>query len=142
MIHYTNQTEALTASQLTGFFVGWPSPPSPETHLDILKGSYRVVLATDSDTGQVIGFVNAISDGVLSAYIPLLEVLMEYRGRGIGSELIRRLQVLLEGLYMVDLVCDPELEAYYTRLGFSPLLAMTRRDFDSQSGRKPGPKAR
>ena len=142
MIQYTSHTEDLNSSQLAGFFEGWPNPPSPETHLEILRGSYRVVLAIDSDTGQVVGFVNAISDGVLAAYIPLLEVLPDYRGRGIGSELVRRLQAQLEGLYMVDLVCDPELEAYYARLGFSPLLAMTQRDFDSQNGRKPGPKAR
>jgi ribosomal protein S18 acetylase RimI-like enzyme len=142
MIQYTSRTDDLTPSQLTGFFEGWPNPPSPETHLEILRGSYRVMLAVDTDTDRVVGFVNAISDGVLAAYIPLLEVLPEYRGRGIGSELVRRLQALLEGLYMVDLVCNPELESYYTRLGFAPLLAMIRRDFDAQSGRKPGPKVR
>ncbi len=29
---------------------------------------------------SVVGFVNALSDGRLSAYIPLLEVLPDYRG--------------------------------------------------------------
>jgi ribosomal protein S18 acetylase RimI-like enzyme len=142
MIQYTCSIEAITPSQLEGFFEGWPNPPSARTHLRILQGSYRVVLAVDTDTGQVVGFVNAISDGVLAAYIPLLEVRPEYRGRGIGSELVRHLQALLAGLYMVDLVCDPKLEAYYTRLGFTPARAMVQRDFKVQNGRMPDPKAR
>jgi len=54
---------------------------------------------------------------VLSAYIPLLEVLPEWQGRGIGTELMRRLLDRLRGLYMVDLCCDAELEPFYRRLG-------------------------
>jgi precorrin-8X/cobalt-precorrin-8 methylmutase len=65
----------------------------------------------------VIGFVTAVSDGVVSAYVPLLEVLPSYRRRGIGTELIRRLLARLDGLYMVDLACDEELVPFYERLG-------------------------
>lgn len=73
--------EGITAVQLAGgFFEGWPNPPSPETHLRILKGSYAVSIAINDD--QVVGFVNAISDGVSSAFIPLLEVLPTYPGAG------------------------------------------------------------
>ena len=54
---------------------------------------------------------------MLSAYIPLLEVLPEYQGTGIGTELMRRLLAELRDLYMVDLVCDPQLENFYRRFG-------------------------
>ena len=57
---------------------------------------------------SVVGFVTAVSDGVLSAYIPLLEVLPEYQDRGIGSELMRRILEQLDDLYMVDVLCDAE----------------------------------
>jgi ribosomal protein S18 acetylase RimI-like enzyme len=67
----------------------------------------------------VVGFVTAISDGVLSAYIPLLEVLPEYQGRGIGAELVRRLLDRLGGLYMVDLCCDEDVVGFYERLGLA-----------------------
>ncbi len=63
----------------------------------------------------MVGFVTAISDGVLSAFIPLLEVLPERQGEGIGTELVRRLLAELEDFYMVDLMCDPELETFYSR---------------------------
>jgi ribosomal protein S18 acetylase RimI-like enzyme len=116
MIVYEEDASAVAPEQLEGFFVGWPSPPSPERHLELLRGSAHVVLARDED-GRVVGFVTAISDGVLSAYIPLLEVLPEYQGRGIGTELMRRMLAKLRGLYMVDLSCDAALEPFYRRLG-------------------------
>jgi len=45
MIRFTDQITDLSPSNLQGFFVGWPNPPSPETHLELLKNSDAVVLA-------------------------------------------------------------------------------------------------
>jgi ribosomal protein S18 acetylase RimI-like enzyme len=135
LIRYTSDVGGVTAEQLTGFFEGWLSQPSPETHLRILEGSDEVVLAIDDESGAVVGFVTAITDGVLSAYVPLLEVLPEYRGRGIARELVSRLREALAGYYMVDLVCDEALAPFYEALGFRRALAMAIRDYDSQSGR-------
>ena len=115
MIEYVDDLAGVEAEHLEGFFVGWPNPPSPERHLEILRGSSHVVLARDGE--RVVGFVTAISDGVLSAYIPLLEVLPEYQGRGIGTELVRRLLAEVGDLYMVDLVCDADVVPFYERLG-------------------------
>ena len=119
MIEYADRLDGIEPRDLEGFFVGWPSPPSPERHLEVLRGSAAVVLGRDGE--RVVGFVNAVSDGVLSAYIPLLEVLPDYQGRGIGSELVRRLVARLDELYMIDLCCDAELEPFYRRLGFLTL---------------------
>jgi ribosomal protein S18 acetylase RimI-like enzyme len=115
VIEYADEPAGVEPGQLEGFFVGWPKPPSPERHLEILRGSSHVVLARDGE--RVVGFVTAISDGVISAYIPLLEVLPEYQGRGIGAELVRRLLARLGDLYMVDLCCDEDVVAFYERLG-------------------------
>ena len=115
MIVYTDSTVGVEPGQLDGFFVGWLKPPSPERHLEILRGSHAVVLAREE--GKVVGFVTAVGDGVLSAHIPLLEVLPDYQGQGIGSELMRRMLEALGGLYMVDLCCDADLEPFYARLG-------------------------
>ena len=139
MIDYTDSVVAVTPNQLDGFFVGWPSPPSPATHLRLLAGSDHVVLAVDRESSRVVGFVTAISDGLLSAYIPLLEVLPTYRGRGIGTELMRRMLAKLRDLYMVDLLCDPELQPFYERLGMRPAAGMLVRNYDRQSGLPPDP---
>lgn len=134
-IQYLQSIGGITAAQLTGgFFVGWPNPPSPETHLRLLAGSDHIVLAVDAQTGAVVGFITAITDGVLSAYIPLLEVLPGYQGRGIGQELVRRMLDQLRHLYMVDLLCDVELQPYYAKSGMRPATGMLLWNYDRQSG--------
>jgi GNAT superfamily N-acetyltransferase len=115
VIEYVESADGVEARHLEGFFVDWPQPPALERRLELLRGSDHVVLARAPE--RVVGFVTAISDGVLSAYVPLLEVLPEYRGRGIGTELMRRLLARLGDLYMVDLCCDAGLEPFYRRLG-------------------------
>jgi ribosomal protein S18 acetylase RimI-like enzyme len=120
MPSYVDSAAGLRSDQLTGgFFVGWPSPPTAERHLDILRGSDAVVIAIDADA--VVGYATAISDGALSAFIPLLEVLPAYQHQGIATELVRRLLAQLDHLYMVDVCCDADLEPFYQRLGFNNL---------------------
>ncbi len=134
MITYTTSLEGITPDNLRGFFVGWPQPPTPETHLRLLRGSSQVVLALDDTTGSVVGFITAVSDGVLSAYIPLLEVLPAYQHQGIGGELVRRLLDDLRHLYMIDLVCDPDMQPFYERFGLRSYHAMLKRNYDRQAG--------
>lgn len=133
MVSYTDSLDGITAERLDGFFVGWKNPPSPETHLKVLTSSHAVMLAVDDTDNRVVGFINAIGDGIMSAYIPLLEVLPDYRGQGIGSQLVRRMLDKLKNLYMVDLTCDPELQSFYLRLGMKRSIGMMIRNFDRQS---------
>ena len=132
MLSYRRDLENVTPDKLTGFFVGWLNPPSPEAHLRILKGSSHVVLVWEED--RVVGFVTAISDGVLAAYVPLLEVLPPYQKRGVGQELMRRMLESLGGLYMVDLLCDDDLQAFYERVGMRRSQGMMVRNYARQSG--------
>lgn len=116
---FATDAGCVTPHQCTGFFVGWPLPPSPEQLVAVLDGSYRRVVALDGQ--RVVGFINAISDGVLTAFIPWLEVLPDYQGHGLGRELVRRLLEELGGMYSIDLCCDPELIPYYEKQGFLSL---------------------
>ncbi len=132
MIVYRDSIRGVTADKLRGFFAGWQKALSPEAHLKVLAGSDHVVLAIDQETDRVVGFVTAISDGVLSAYIPLLEVLPDYQRCGIGTELMRRMLSKLSGLHMIDVVCDRELEPFYARFGMKACAAMIVRNRDAQ----------
>jgi len=134
MIKYIFDLAGVEPGQLQGFFVGWPKPPSPETHLEILSGSDAFVLALDETTGHAVGFITAITDGVVSAYIPLLEVLPAYQKRGIGRELVHRMFARLKDFYMIDLLCDPELQPYYASFGMKPVAGMMIRNYEKQSG--------
>ena len=137
MVEYLHNVESVEPAQLRGFFEGWPQPPSPEVHLRILQRADEVVVARDSDTGTVVGFVTALTDGVLTAYLPLLEVLPRFRRQGIGRELVRRILERLSDLYMVDLLCDAELQSFYASLGMRPATGMSIRRFEFQSGALP-----
>ena len=93
-----------------------------------------MLLARDDATGAVVGFITAISDGVSCAYIPHLEVLPAYQGSGIGSELVRRMLERLRQIYMIDLICDTDVQPFYARLGMQPYTGMILRNYDRQSG--------
>ena len=112
MIRYIYSAKNIQSEQIEGFFTNWQEPLSPKLHLKLLQNSDEVVLALDNETDRVVGFVTAITDKVLSAYIPLLEVLPNYQGKGIGSELMRLMFERLQQFYMVDLLCDYKLESF------------------------------
>lgn len=113
MIRYINQVEQIELKQLKGFFVGWPNPPKEEQHLELLRNSQYKWIAIDEEAERVVGFITAISDQVLSAYIPLLEVLPQYKGRGIGTRLVEKMLDSLSEFYIVDLVCDDDIQPFY-----------------------------
>lgn len=129
MISYSTDISSLAEDDLAGFFVGWPTPPSTEQHLAVLRGSYRVVIARSD--GEVVGFVNMISDGVLTAFVPWLEVRPEFHGQGIGTELMRRIVAEARHFYSIDLTCDESLRPYYERLGMAALTGMGLRNRDA-----------
>jgi len=116
MIVYSENLRNITPEMLEGFFAGWKKYPDKNIHLEILKNSDFALIAMDDN--KVVGFINAISDKILSAYIPLLEVLPEYQERGIGTELVKRMKILLKDLYMVEVVCDAELQKFYSKFRF------------------------
>ncbi len=126
---YASDPSTIDADRLRGgFFEGWGAPWTPERHLRHLHGAEAVELAVDPATGDVVGFATAIGDGGNVAFVPLLEVLPAWRGRGIGRELLRRLLARLADRYSVDLACDEELVPFYEALGGTPGRAMLWRN--------------
>ena len=137
MISYKVYSDDLKQLEIgEGFFEGWPNPPSKEKHRKILEKSYKSLVAVDEKSNKIIGFINAVSDGLLSAYIPLLEVLPEYQNQGIGSELVKKMLGELKDFYMVDLCCDESLLAFYEKLGMMKSQAMIYRNYKYQCGRE------
>ncbi len=132
-VRYTESIEDVTPEKLQGFFVGWPKKPSPETLLRLLKKSAHRIIALN-EKNEVIGFITAITDGVLSAYIPFLEVLPDCQRKGIGQELTKRMLEKLKHLYMIDLSCDPKLQPFYKKLGMEESVGMRLRNYPHQDG--------
>jgi ribosomal protein S18 acetylase RimI-like enzyme len=135
MIKYIDSLKTITEENLKGFFDGWPNPPTIQKHIKILENSSYFCLAVDSHTGNVVGFINAISDKTLCAYIPLLEVLPEYQGKGIGSELVTYMFNTLKDYYMIDLVCNDSLTNFYKRFNMFESKGMMVRNLKMQCGK-------
>ena len=131
MIVYTDVLEGITADQLRGgFFAGWSRKLTPETHLRTLQGADIVYLAIDSDTSSVVGYITLLTDWVLSAFVPNIEVLAAYQGRGIGTALMKRMLARVAALPNVDLMCDPDVQPFYARFGMKPCGGMVLRKQD------------
>jgi len=107
------------------FFEGWATRPSPDRILAALRGADEVALAWDGD--RLVGFATMLTDDALFAYLPLVEVVTDHRGEGIGSRLVNDLVERCAERYGVDLCCDDDVVAFYERLGFARVNGMVRR---------------
>jgi GNAT superfamily N-acetyltransferase len=94
----------------------WSSAEKPELLHKALLASHSVVTAWDET--KLVGLGNAISDGYLVVYYPHLLVLPEYQGRGIGTELMRRLMARYNGFHQHMLVADGRALEFYRKCGF------------------------
>lgn len=126
---YETGADGLDSRDLEGFFEGWPAAPDAAALLRILRASAFAMVARDGI--RVVGFINALSDGELAVYVPLLEVRASHRGLGIGSELVRRLLDHFEDAYMIDVVCDDDVVPFYERLGLTRVAGMAHRNRQS-----------
>jgi ribosomal protein S18 acetylase RimI-like enzyme len=134
-IKYQENIDKLSVDNIEdGFFEGWPNPPSKQKHMQILKNSYKIIVAVDEDKKKIIGFINCISDGIICAYIPLLEVIPAYRGKGIGKQLAKIMIDSLRDLYMIDVVCDENVQPFYEKLSMIKGHSMIYRNYNRQSG--------
>ncbi len=87
----------------------------------LLEGSYCFVAAFHRD--RMIGMGRSISDGVSDAYIQDVTVLKSYRGRGIGSRIMRNIISHLKqnGIDWIGLIAEPGSGSLYRKLGFSEM---------------------
>ena len=128
-VHLSFGSDGLRSDDLAVFFVGWPSPPSTDDRLEILRAADEVVVCR-ATAGEVIGFATALTDRRFAAYIPLVEVLPEHQGRGIGSQMVTALLERLRSCDTIDLAYDDDVVPFYERLGGTRLNAVAWRNHD------------
>ena len=128
-IVYSTDPGGMKGLDLKNFFDGWSKKPDEEVLRKSIKNADYMVLAIDAEKKKLVGYSTALSDDVLSAYIPFLEVEKAYRKRGIGKMLAQ-----LDHLYMIDIVCDKELAGFYAEAGLKSWHAMIKRNYANQGG--------
>lgn len=129
MIIYQTNLNLIKKEMLDGFFVGWRKPLTKEEHYQVLQNSQYLVVAVDNKKNKVVGFINALSDEVQFAFIPMLEVLPNYQNQGIGSHLMELMLTSLKHINNIDLTCDKPLQSFYQRFKMLELHAMVIRKY-------------
>ena len=115
-----NTSNDIPAEQLEALFlsVGWLSGNYPERLHKAMLGSDTVLTAWDET--KLVGLMNAIDDGELTAYVHYLLVRPEYQKLGIGRELTERMKKRYEGyLYLLIIAEEKMTVPFYEKLGFS-----------------------
>ena len=123
---YSESLESVDDADLEGFLLHWDFTPPAGTLLRMLKASSVVILARDPDSSQICGYVAALTDHVVCAYISAIEVRPEYRKRGIGMALLNRMTERLS-VYGTYLSCAPALVPFYESAGFKQVAGMSKR---------------
>lgn len=117
-LHYTDQ-KIYSTNDVRELFesVNWLSANYPERLKKALDNCPTVFTAWDGK--KLVGLVNAIDDGELTAYAHYLCVDPAYQGRGIGRTLLDRLKEKYKNyLYLILLAENRSLIAYYQQNGF------------------------
>ena len=108
---------------------------SVESHRKAFEASHTTIFAASG--GQLIGFGRALSDGQYQAAIYDCAVLPEYQGKGVGSEIIRRIVEELSHCNII-LYAAPGREGFYRQHGFARMKTGMALFLDMKSKRERG----
>lgn len=117
-----SKTEVCRLTELYRLAGWWTDTrDNPLAVADIVKGSHCFMTAWQDN--RIVGMGRAISDRISDAYIQDVTVDPEFRGRGIGSSLVRELVARLEadGIGWIGLIAERKTHPFYRPLGFSPM---------------------
>jgi GNAT superfamily N-acetyltransferase len=85
-----------------------------------LASAWRLVGVYQADSGRMVGFARAVSDGVAFAYLADVYVLDEDRGQGLGKELVRTMIDRGPGSGFRWTLHTADAHGLYQRFGFGP----------------------
>ncbi len=116
-IRYSNAKD-VEISQLQSLFasVQWDSANYPDKLFLAIKNSHKVVTAWDED--KLVGLMNALSDGVMTAYFHYLLVRPEYHKMKIGRTLVNMMLEAYSGYARKVLIAYEREEKFYKQCGF------------------------
>jgi GNAT superfamily N-acetyltransferase len=94
----------------------WATGRPRETQDRLIDEAARVVGLYDGD--RQVGFCRAATDGVAFAYLADVYVLAEFRGRGLGEELVREMVDRGPLAHLKWLLHTSDMHPLYRKLGF------------------------
>lgn len=111
-------TKEFTVTQLQDLFlsVEWSSGNYPAKLQLAMKNSHAVFSAWDGE--KLVGLMNCLSDGIMTAYFHYLLVRPEYQGKGIGAELVALMTEKYREYARKVLIAYDQEVGFYQRCGF------------------------
>lgn len=93
---------------------GWPSLSFDlaQTIRALTAPGVLALVAVAND--RVVGYAQALSDGVTTTYLSTIAIESGYRGQHLGEELIEAI-FRRSGVDRIDLLSEPESEGFYRR---------------------------
>jgi ribosomal protein S18 acetylase RimI-like enzyme len=118
-IRYASNIEDISKEALQELFlsVEWESGKHPNELLQAIQGSHSIVAAWDGN--KLVGLVNALSDGVLTAYFHYMLINPGYQGEGIGRNLMDIMLDRYKGCKTKVLISYQSAVGFYHKCGFS-----------------------
>ena len=112
------ETKDFSMKELERLFlsVEWSSGKHPDKLKIAMKNSHSVYSAWDND--KLIGLMNCLSDGVMTAYFHYLLVDPEYQGKGVGKKLIEGMRQKYDDYLRKVLIAYNEKIDFYEHCGF------------------------
>ena len=116
-IKYKEKKE-FTAKELQNLFlsVNWSSGHYPDKLVIAMKNSGSVFSAYDGE--KLVGLINVLDDGVMTAYIHYLLILPEYQHIGIGAQLIKMVENKYQSYLRIVLIAYEKEVGFYEHCGF------------------------
>ncbi|MDR0508744.1 MAG: GNAT family N-acetyltransferase [Candidatus Methanoplasma sp.] len=96
--------------------VDWSSGHYPEKLVIAMKNSGTVFTAWDGD--RLVGLINALDDGIMTAYVHYLLVDPAYQSKGIGKELVRLISEKYKSYLRIVLIAYDSQADFYKKCGF------------------------
>ena len=96
--------------------VNWSSGRHPERLQQAIRNSHHVVTAWSGE--RLVGLMNALSDGTMTAYFHYLLVDPAFQSHGVGRALVARMVAHYRNCTRLVLIAYKEEVAFYERCGF------------------------
>lgn len=96
--------------------VEWSSGHYPEKLVIAMKNFEKVYTAWDGE--KLVGFICAMDDGIMTAYVHYLLIRPEYQHMGIGKKLVEMMKEAYRDYLRVVIVAYNEELGFYESCGF------------------------
>lgn len=97
--------------------VNWSSGHYPDKLVTAMKNSGSVITAWDDN--KLIGLINALDDGIMTAYIHYLLVNPKYQSKGIGKQLVDLMTKKYKDYLRIVLIAYDKEISFYKKCNFT-----------------------